>query len=74
MNCREALERLYEYLDQELTPETEAEVRKHLHHCSPCGEQLDFERAFLTFVEARCRSRGAPPELRRRILQELFGE
>lgn len=74
MNCREALEHLYEYLDQELTPEVEVKVREHLEHCGECYEQLDFERAFLKFVEARCRSRGAPPELKRKILRELFGE
>ena len=38
------------------------------------GERFDVEEAFLKFVEARCRSRGAPPELRRRILRDLFGE
>ena len=74
MNCREAVERLYEYLDRDLTPEAEREVRHHLEGCSPCGQHFDFEQAFLKFVEARCRSRGAPPELRRRILHELFGE
>ena len=74
MNCRECLDQLYAYLDKELTPEVEAQVRAHLEHCPPCDEQADFERAFLTFIEARCRSRGAPPELKRKILRELFGE
>lgn len=74
MNCRECLEHLYEYLDKELTPEVEAAVREHLEACPPCGGQADFEHDFLKFVEARCRSRGAPPELKRKILRELFGE
>lgn len=74
MNCRDAAERLYEYLDRELTPEAEAKVREHLKACPPCGEHFDDEQAFLKFVEARCRSRCAPPELKRRILQDLFGE
>jgi mycothiol system anti-sigma-R factor len=74
VNCRQCLDHLYEYLDKELTPEVEAEVREHLENCPPCGEHMDFERAFLKFVEARCRSRGAPPELKRRILRDLFGE
>ena len=74
MNCRECVEHLYEYLDKELTAEVEADLRAHLEQCAPCGEQADFERAFLTFVEARCRSRGAPPDLKRKILRELFGE
>ena len=74
MKCREAVEHLYEYLDQELTPEVETKVREHLRACPPCGEHFDTEQAFLKFVEARCRSRSAPPELKRRILKELFGE
>lgn len=74
MNCDDCLEHLYEYLDRELTPELEAEVRAHLRECPPCGSQADFERAFLKFIEARCRARGAPPELKRRILNQLFGE
>lgn len=74
MNCREAFDRLYEYLDRELTPEVEAKVREHLHDCRPCVEHFDAEQAFLKFVEARCKSRSAPPELKRRILDELFDE
>lgn len=73
MNCREAVDHLYEYLDRELTPEAEREVRQHLADCPPCGEQFDFEALFLKFLRARCRARGAPPELKRRILHELFG-
>lgn len=74
MNCRQALESLYEYLDRELTPADEQHVREHLEACGDCEGRFDTERAFLKFVEARCRAKGAPPELRRRILQELFDE
>lgn len=74
MNCREALDHLYEYLDRELTTEDEQVVRTHLAACGPCEERFDVERAFLRFVEARCRSRGAPPELRRKILRDLLAE
>jgi anti-sigma factor (TIGR02949 family) len=73
MNCQEALEHLYEFLDRELTPEDERRVREHLTACPPCDDRFDVEQAFLRFVEARCRVQGAPPELRRRILQDLFG-
>jgi mycothiol system anti-sigma-R factor len=74
MNCRQALDRVYEFLDKELTPEVEREVREHLEACKPCGQHYDFEQAFLTFLQARCRSRSAPPDLKRRILNDLFGE
>jgi mycothiol system anti-sigma-R factor len=74
MNCRECLEHLYEYLDRELTPDVEREIRQHLTECPPCGEQHDFEGLFLKFVKARCSTQGAPPALRRRILEQLFDE
>ena len=74
MNCQEAQHHLYEYLDRELTPADEQRVREHLAACRPCEGRFDVERAFLKFVEAKCRAKGAPPELRRRILRELFGE
>ena len=72
MNCREAIEHLYEYLDRELTPEAEEAIRHHLAECPPCGEHFDFEKLFLDFLRARCRAQGAPPELKHRILRNLF--
>ena len=74
MKCRDCLDHLYEFLDRELTPELEAEVRDHLEGCEPCADVADFEKLYLKFVQARCRAQGAPPELKRRILHELFGE
>jgi mycothiol system anti-sigma-R factor len=74
VNCRECVEHLYTFLDRELTPELESEVRDHIASCDSCDEQFDFEELFLKFVRARCRAQGAPPELKRRILHELFGE
>ena len=74
MNCRECVEHLFEFLDRELTPEVEREIRAHLQECPPCGEQYDFEAVYLTFVRARCRGQGAPPELKRRILEQLLDE
>jgi anti-sigma factor (TIGR02949 family) len=72
MNCREAVDHLYEYLDQELTAELEREVRAHISDCAPCMKTADFEQAFLTFLQARCRNGTAPPELRKRILEQIF--
>ena len=74
MNCRECVEHLYEYLDREMTPDLEREIRAHLAHCPPCGEHHDFEALFLKFLRARCTAQGAPPALRRRILEQLFDE
>lgn len=74
MKCRECVEHLYEYLDRELTPELEQEIKAHLAACPPCDEHYDFEALFLEFVRIRCQTQGAPPALRRRILEQLLEE
>jgi len=72
IDCRQAAAQLYEYLDGELTPAADAAVRAHLADCAHCLALCDFERAYLRFLELRARARGAPPEVKRRILRELF--
>ena len=37
MNCRECVEHLYEFLDRELTPEVEREIREHLEDSPPAA-------------------------------------
>ncbi len=73
IDCRQAAAQLYEYLDGELTPAADAAVRAHLADCTHCLALCDFEQAYLQFLEARGRARGAPPHVKRRILHELFG-
>jgi anti-sigma factor (TIGR02949 family) len=73
IDCRQAAAQLYEYLDGELTPAANAAVRAHLADCTHCLALCDFEQAYLQFLEARGRARGAPPHVKRRILHELFG-
>ena len=72
IDCRAAVDRLYPYLDGELSPAAEASVRAHLADCAHCFGLFDFETAYLRFLEARTRARGAPAHLRRRILDELL--
>lgn len=72
IDCREAAERLYEYLDGELTPERAAEVQAHLAVCAPCLTLSKFESAYLRFLEVRARARHVPPDLRRRILERMM--
>jgi len=73
MNCRECKEHLYEYLDRELTPVVEQEIRQHIADCPPCGEQFDFESCSLVSCGPAA-GQGAPADLKRRILDELLDE
>lgn len=72
IDCQEALENLYAYLDGELDDVREEEVRAHLDQCAPCLGVSRFETAFLRFLEARARSKGAPEHVRKRVLAQLL--
>lgn len=72
IDCVEALDRLYEYIDEELTPVRAEEVRLHLEKCAPCLRVSQFEKAYLRFLEARARAREAPEHLRKRVLEQLL--
>ena len=72
IDCHEAAEQLYEYLDGELTPEVEAAVRAHLKDCAPCFGLAEFEKSFLSFLRARTRARQAPERLKKRIFEQVL--
>jgi anti-sigma factor (TIGR02949 family) len=72
VECREAAAHLYEFLDGELTADAATRIRAHLAACAHCVGLFDFETAYLRFLEARTRARGAPPHLRQRILEQLL--
>jgi mycothiol system anti-sigma-R factor len=66
-NCKDAVNRLYEYLDRELTDAELSEVHRHLEHCPPCLDLFRFEENVLTLVGKRCRETIAPPSLRDKV-------
>jgi len=74
LSCVEVLERVYEYLDGELTPAVESAIREHLGMCRKCYPHFRHEEVFLRFIERRTQIVQAPPALRRRILQMLVNE
>jgi hypothetical protein len=69
--CNRALQRLWEYLDDEL-PRREAErIRHHLTECRSCGPYAASEKRFLSRIAAvrlQCAER---PAVRRRIVGRL---
>ena len=71
MDCGDCLERLYAFLDQELTAADVAEVKGHLDHCGDCADSFVFEEHFLTQVRERSTEDGAPAALRERIILRL---
>lgn len=71
MDCHDAVERLYAFLDVELTEAERAQVRAHLEGCDDCDEHFVFEQRFLAVLRECCTTDVAPGELRRRLLLRL---
>jgi mycothiol system anti-sigma-R factor len=73
--CREALDRLYHFLDGELTEDRREVIQEHLRTCLPCLEAFDFEAELRQLIAERCREE-VPAQLRLRValaLQEASG-
>jgi mycothiol system anti-sigma-R factor len=74
ISCHEAAERIFEWLDGELDPETERSVGTHLETCARCYPRLVFERAFREALARVAEDESAPEELRDRIVRALEEE
>ena len=72
MDCDEAIVRIYQYLDGELTVWRRLAISRHLDECPPCAQGFDFEMELRQVVASKCRDE-VPPELKRRIA-EAIGE
>jgi len=70
VDCNETIERLYHYLDGELTDVRRIEIERHLDDCPPCLHAFDFEAELRQVIADRCRDR-VPEALRRRIHDAL---
>ena len=68
--CREALDRLYHYLDGELTDSRRRQIKEHLDTCLPCLEAFDFEAELKMLIASRCRD-DVPTHLRLRVVEAL---
>lgn len=70
MDCTEAIEQVYRYLDGELTETTRAAIIQHLDWCPPCFQAVGFESELRRVVAERCRDK-VPFELRARVARAL---
>jgi mycothiol system anti-sigma-R factor len=71
--CAEALHRIYQFLDGELTAEKAAAIQRHLDLCPPCIGAFEFEAELRVLVSRGCRE-VVPEELRRRVAAILAHE
>jgi mycothiol system anti-sigma-R factor len=73
VDCDETIERLYTYLDGELTEQRRVEISRHLDLCGPCVGAYGFESELRKLVANRCQDR-VPDALRDRVAQALREE
>lgn len=73
VDCTETVERLYTFLDGELTEERRVQIRRHLDDCPPCLHAFDFEADLRVVISSRCKDH-VPEDLRRRIHDALLEE
>jgi mycothiol system anti-sigma-R factor len=69
-DCREVLDKLYEYLDSEVTADDVHKIREHLDECAPCLREHDLEQVLKTLVRRSCQDR-APDGLRVKIMARI---
>ncbi len=73
MDCDDCLEKLYTFLDTELSETDIVAVRSHLDGCDDCEGNYVFEETFLSRLKDCVTSDVAPVELRQRVILKLRG-
>jgi len=66
MNCHQAHEQMYGYLDRETGAMHRLRIRWHLYRCPPCGKGFRFEYALRLRVRRACHDE-MPEELSVRL-------
>jgi mycothiol system anti-sigma-R factor len=70
MDCDDAIYRIYQYLDGELTVWRRRAITRHLDDCPPCAQGFDFEIELRQVIASKCRDE-VPPDLKRRIAEAI---
>ncbi|HLK54988.1 MAG TPA: anti-sigma factor [Chthonomonadaceae bacterium] len=69
--CKEALARLDDYLDRELSPEETKKVAQHLKICHACTDRFKFEAELIQGLRAKVQRIDLPPDLMENVSQAL---
>ena len=65
MTCKEAVEQLHEFLDNELDDANYAKIKQHMDMCHKCCEKFEFEQAIRKIVREKTQIHKARSEERR---------
>ncbi|MEQ4725129.1 MULTISPECIES: mycothiol system anti-sigma-R factor [unclassified Nonomuraea] len=70
-DCREVLDKVYAYLDGELTESDIVDIRVHLDECGPCLKEYDLDKAVKALVHKHCGCDPVPADLRSKVLARI---
>lgn len=71
VDCRDVLDRVYSYLDNELEDAACAEIREHLDTCGPCLREFGLEQEVKRLVQRCCGKDPVPSELRSKVMARI---
>jgi mycothiol system anti-sigma-R factor len=67
IDCREAVRRMWSYLDHELADKPISEFEAHLETCQRCCGEFEFNRHLRDVVADKSPALPVPPEVRSRL-------
>lgn len=71
LTCREALKRLDDYIDRELSTEELERVKNHLKICHACTRKFATETSFVRETRSKLDHLALPEALMRQVSQKL---
>ena len=71
LDCREVLEEVYLYIDEECSEVRRSVIRAHLDECSPCLAEYGIEQEVRAIVHRCCSKEQAPEEVKERLRRKL---
>jgi anti-sigma factor (TIGR02949 family) len=71
IDCRSAMQQLWDYVDCELTPERMRAVERHLEACAECHPHADFAERFLNALRSTRAQRPCPDDVRAKVMSSL---
>lgn len=70
-DCSEVLDRVFEYLDNEMDTLDCAKIKQHLEECGPCLREYTIDSALKALIRRSCACEPAPETLRLRVLTRI---
>ena len=70
MDCEQAIHRVYEYLDGELTVWRRRAITRHLDECPPCADGFVFEVELRRVIVSKCHEE-VPSDLKEKIAKAI---